>query len=223
MTDQDDQAALRAAGAAIFAQAEVAASYYARQPYAPAAYETLLAQVPGRARALDLGCGPGPVARVLAERFGEVVALDPSAPMIAEGQAADAGAHPNIRWLCARAEDFGDNGNFDVVTAGSSIHWVDPAAVFPKLARLTGLIAMLANDPLFPRPPPPCGIEAWLDFLTRWNERVGRATPARWRDSAPALEPGRRMSPGSTSPAARGLPSSSLKASPTSSAAAMRG
>jgi SAM-dependent methyltransferase len=189
MTDQDDQAALRAAGAAVFAQADVAASYYARQPYAPAAYETLLALVPRRSRALDVGCGLGSVARVLAERFDGVVALDPSAPMIAAGQAADAGAHPNIRWVRARAEDFEDDGNFDLVTAGSSIHWVDPTVVFPRLAQLTGLVAMLANDPLFPRPPPPCGIEAWLDFLTRWNARVGRTAPAGWRDPAPAAQP----------------------------------
>jgi SAM-dependent methyltransferase len=187
--DQPDQAALRAVGAAVFAQPDVAASYYARQPYAPTAYARLLAQTPGRARALDVGCGPGPVARVLAGSFAEVTALDPSAPMIAAGKAADAGAHPNIRWVCVCAEDFEDDGRFDLVTAGSSIHFVDPALVFPKLARLTRLFAMLANDPTFPRPAPPCGIDAWLDFLTRWNARVGRGTPAGWRDPPPPPPP----------------------------------
>jgi hypothetical protein len=126
---------------------------------------------------------------VLAESFGEVVALDPSAPMIAAGKALDAGAHPNIRWVCIRAEDFEDGGRFDLVVAGSSIHFVDPAVAFPKLARLTPCVAALANDPTFPRPPPPCGIEAWLDFLERWNGRVGRATPARWRDPPPPPPP----------------------------------
>ena len=55
----DDAAAARATGAAIFTQGDVVASYYARQPYAPAAYRALLAMVAGRSRALDLGCGPG--------------------------------------------------------------------------------------------------------------------------------------------------------------------
>jgi hypothetical protein len=96
--------------------------------------------------------------------------------------ARQAGGPANVRWVCARAEDFGERAPFDLVVAGSSIHWVDPAIVFPKLARLTGLFAHLANDPTFPRPPPPCGIEAWLAFLERWNPRVGRQTPAAWRD-----------------------------------------
>jgi len=193
MTEQDDKAAARLTGAAVFSQDDVAASYHARQPYAPAAYEALLARVPGRARALDIGSGPGPVARVLADHFGEVVALDPSAPMIAAGQAADAGAHPNIRWVCARAEDFEDDARFDLIVAGSSIHWTDPAVLFPRLAGWTALFADLANDAEFPRPPPPCGIEAWIDFLCRWNPRVGRDPPPWWRDRS--LRPPRQAPP----------------------------
>jgi SAM-dependent methyltransferase len=177
----------RLAGAAVFTQADVVASYYARQPYAPAAYAALLVAVPGRARALDLGCGPGPVAGELAAHFAEVVALDPSEAMITAGRAM--GGPANIRWVCARAEDFDAQGAFDLVVAGASIHWVDPAIVFPKLAQLTGRVAMLGNDPTFPRPAPPCGIEAWLDFLERWNARVGRTTPAAWRGPQPPAPP----------------------------------
>ncbi len=176
----DAATAARLVGAAIFAQGNVVASYYARQPYAPAGYAALFAQVPARARALDIGCGPGPVARELAAQFGEVVALDPSEGMIAA--AREVGGPGNVRWVCARAEDFDEPVRFDLVVAGSSIHWVDPAVVFPKLARLTGVFATLANDPTFPRPPPPCGIDAWLDFLERWNAKVGRSSPAAWRD-----------------------------------------
>ena len=192
MQPVEPDAKLRAEGAAIFAQPDVVASYYARQPYAPDAYAALLRLVPARRRALDLGCGPGPVARRLAEAFDEVVALDPSEGMIAAGRAADRGAHPNIRWVCARAEEFDDEAGFDIVVAGSSVHFVDPAAAFPKLARWTHLMATLANDPLFPHPPPPCGIDRWVDFLGRWNARVGRTTPAGWlgppdRVKAPAM------------------------------------
>ncbi len=178
---QTDEAAARAAGAAVFAQADVVASYYARPPYAPALYARLLALTPGRARALDVGCGPGKVARVLADHFGEVTALDPSAPMIETGRREDAGRHANIRWTLARAEDFEDDAGFDLVTAGSSIHWADPAVLFPKLARWTRLLAVLNNDPIFPDPPPPCGHEAWVDFLTEWCARTGRLAPSAWR------------------------------------------
>src|SRR5579871_5060233 len=84
----------RERGAAIFAAEDVAASYHGRPPYAPALYEALLALVPGRARVLDLGAGPGKIARVLADHFAEVVALDRSAAMLAVGRAEAAGRHP---------------------------------------------------------------------------------------------------------------------------------
>ena len=187
MSDADAATAARLAGAAIFTQPDVVASYYARQPYAPAAYAALLASVPGRARALDIGCGPGPVARELAAHFREVTALDPSEGMIATARAM--GGPSNICWVCARAEDFDTPARFDLVVAGSSIHWVDPAVVFPRLARLTTIFAALGNDPTFPRPPPPCGIDAWLAFLERWMPTVGRTVPDAWRDPPPPPAP----------------------------------
>ena len=81
----------RDAAGATFAEDDVARSYYARPPYAPALFERLLRIAPGRGRALDLGCGPGKVAMVLADHFTEVVALDPSSAMLELGRTADAG------------------------------------------------------------------------------------------------------------------------------------
>jgi len=188
MSKSDEQAA-RTAGAAIFAEADVVASYYARPPYAPALYHRLLELTPGRSRALDLGCGPGKVARVLADHFDEVVAADPSALMIAAGKAQDAGRHPNISWRQVGAEDFESRETFDVVTAASAIHWMDPEALFPKLTRRTPILAVLNNDPIFPLPPPPCGHEAWVAFLADWFARTGRVAPAAWRDPANAPPP----------------------------------
>lgn len=182
--------ATRGSGEIIFAEADVVATYHTRPPYAPALYDLLLRQTPGRASALDIGCGPGNVARVLAGHFAEVVALDPSAPMIAAGQAADGGRHRNIVWTQARAEDFESETRFDLATAGSSIHWADPAMLFPRLARWTSVFAVLNNDPIFPLPSPPCGHDAWIDFLTEWCARTGRVAPAAWRTPDPdALPP----------------------------------
>ena len=181
----DDQAR-REAGAAIFAEDDVASCYYARPAYAPALYDFLLARVAGRGRALDLGCGPGKVARVLADHFAEVVALDPSAAMIAAGKASDAGRHANIVWINERAETYADTAGFDLVTAGTSIHWPDPAVLFPKLAGWTQTLAVLTDAPLFPAPAPPCGEVAWIAFLTRWLARMGRPVPARPPETAEA-------------------------------------
>jgi SAM-dependent methyltransferase len=182
MTSLDEQ---RAAGAAVFVEASVAASYYARTPYALALFDVLLGEVAGRGRALDIGCGPGKVARVLADHFAEVVALDPSAPMIAAGKAADAGTHANIDWVLTTAEAYEVGAGFDLVTAGASIHWTDPAVVFPKLARWTSVVALLNDAPTFPAPPPPCGHDAWLDFVEPWFGRTGRQIPDAWRAPDP--------------------------------------
>ena len=181
----NDEEARRLAGAAVFADEDVARCYHARTPYAPALFEALLGLTPGRRRALDLGCGPGKVARVLADHFDEVVALDPSAPMIAAGQAADAGRHANLRWTLARAEPYAAAAPFDLVTAGCSIHWIDPAVMFPKLAQWTPVVALLDDAPIFPAPAPPCGYEAWARFLDRWFARTGRRIADAWRTPRP--------------------------------------
>jgi SAM-dependent methyltransferase len=171
--------------AAIFADEEVAQRYHTRAPYAPDLFTVLLAKTRGRRRALDLGCGPGKIARVLAEHFETVVALDPSAPMIAAGRAADAGDHANIAWVQARAEDYESDAGFDLVTAGSSIHWMDPAVLFPKLARWTPILAVLSETALFPDPAPPCGGDAWLDFLNRWRARLDKPPFVALKDPPP--------------------------------------
>lgn len=160
----------RRAIAAAFMEADVAQCYAARPPYAPELYDCLLRQVVGRRRALDLGCGQGKIAVVLADHFAEVLALDPSAAMIEAGKAADAGRHGTIAWICECAEAYHSDTIFDLVTAGTSIHWLDHTVVFPKLAEWTTTFAVITGDaPAFA----PCGDDAWVAFLTRWLARVG--------------------------------------------------
>jgi len=173
MTMHRDQAQRDAMGAT-FSEADVAACYAHRAPYAPALYDFLLGLTPGRHRALDLGCGPGKVARELAGHFEAVVALDPSPAMLAAGQAADGGQHGNIAWTLGRAEDLESAAGFDLVTAGSSIHWPDHAVLFPKLAGWTRTVAIISGDDPVRAP---CGAEAWLTFLKRWLARMAEHTP----------------------------------------------
>ncbi|OWJ67371.1 class I SAM-dependent methyltransferase [Inquilinus limosus] len=166
----------RRATASAFADAGVARCYAARPPYAPALYEFLLNQVAGRRRVLDLGCGPGKIAIVLAGHFAEVVALDLSTAMIEAGRAADAGRHGGIAWTVGTAEAYRTHRGFDLATAGTSIHWLDHAVVFPKLAKWTGTLAVISGDEPAAAP---CGGEAWTAFLARWIARVGgRYDPA---------------------------------------------
>lgn len=153
-----------------FAETDVARCYADRAPYAPALFDFLLRQVNGRGRALDLGCGPGKVAASLAEHFDEVVALDPSAAMIAAGRASDAGRHGNIAWVLDTAEAYCSEAGFDLVTAGSSIHWPDHGVLFPKLAAWTDVVAIITGDE---SRHPPCGEDAWVGFLTEWIARMG--------------------------------------------------
>ncbi|HEX2560818.1 class I SAM-dependent methyltransferase, partial [Phenylobacterium sp.] len=88
-----------------FDDADVARAYANRPPYPPALIAALAELATGRGRALDLGCGPGKLAIPLADCFQEVWAVDLSAPMIAAGRAADAGAHAGLRWIHGRTED----------------------------------------------------------------------------------------------------------------------
>lgn len=157
-----------------FLEEDLVRCYASRPPYAPALYRSLLAKVAGRRRALDLGCGTGKIARVLADHFRQVVALDSSAAMLAAGQEADAGRHGNIVWTRARAEDYEWASRFDLVAAGSSIHWLEHSRVFPKLAECTKALAVVTGDE---PTPPPCGEEAWVAFLRPWLARMATRTP----------------------------------------------
>jgi SAM-dependent methyltransferase len=159
--------------AAVFTEADVARSYAGRPPYAPALFEHLLACIPGRGRLLDIGCGPGTLAIPLADHFAEVTALDPSAPMIEAGKAADAGRHANIAWTLGRAEDFEDEAGFDLVTAGTSIHWPDHAVLFPKLAIWTTRLAVITGSATVAG----ADADAGRAFHKRWVDAMAARTP----------------------------------------------
>jgi ubiquinone/menaquinone biosynthesis C-methylase UbiE len=116
------------------------AAFYSRfrSPYPDAALAFVRAsfQLDARSRVLDLGCGPGTVAIPLSHAVGEVLAVDPDADMLAEGERLAAQRRRrNIRWECLRAEEIGaDLGCFRLVTMGQSFHWMDRDRVLSLLA-----------------------------------------------------------------------------------------
>lgn len=109
----------------------VARAYLHRPEYPTALIARLLELAAGRGRALDLGCGPGKLAHALAPHLEQVVAVDPSASMLALARETHAALPGDIRWLLGRAEDVDPGGPFDLAVAGASIHWMDPPSCSP--------------------------------------------------------------------------------------------
>ncbi|MFD7902048.1 class I SAM-dependent methyltransferase [Kitasatospora sp. NPDC059747] len=108
------------------------AAYYerGRLPYAPGLADALagVLRLDGRGRLLDVGCGPGTLALLLAHRFEEVAGVDPDAGMIAAARRAAKAAEVAGRstWLRIRAEQLPAGlGTFTVATFGQSFHWMD--------------------------------------------------------------------------------------------------
>src|SRR5262249_37316609 len=132
--------------------------------------------------------GPGKIAAALALHFDRVTAVDPSQPMldVAHELWSD---QRNIEWICATAEAFELSGPYDLVTAGASIHWMNPAVIFPKLARNLkpgGAAEIIVGA--FPKAPP--WQSAWPGFVARWSERLGEEyRPENWRASYAMHEP----------------------------------
>ena len=103
-----------------------------RLPYAPGIADVVsdALGLDGTGRLLDVGCGPGTVTELLADRFADVVGVDPDPGMIAE--AARAGI-PNATWVQCRAEELPAGlGTFRVISFGASFHWMDR----PKVATI---------------------------------------------------------------------------------------
>lgn len=117
----------------------VVEAYPARPTYPTALIEHLVELSGEQPRiVLDVGCGPGDLARRLAPRVHHLDALDASAGMLAAGRAAPGGDAPNLRWIHARIEDPGAplQPTYSLITAGESLHWFDWELVMPRFAQM---------------------------------------------------------------------------------------
>ena len=81
----------------------------------------------GSGRLLDVGCGPGSLTLLLAERFEQAVGIDADGEMVREAaRLAAAAGVAGVLWRQMYAEDLpGDLGRFRVVTFAQSFHWMD--------------------------------------------------------------------------------------------------
>ena len=133
-----------------FKNRNVADAYELRPPYPDEAYEILrelLGASPGRV--LDVGCGPGKIARNLVEYVDGVDAVDFSEEMILVGKSLANGNHPRLRWMHGRVEEVEWNPPYAMVTAGASIHWMEWSEVFPRFRQALpdgGYVVIVEGD-----------------------------------------------------------------------------
>jgi SAM-dependent methyltransferase len=96
-------------------------------------------QLPGGARAIDVGCGGGTNCGLLAERYDEVVGVDISQRMLDIAAAKEGRSH--VRYECRSALDLDPrvDGIFDLVLSVNSVFHMGPAEII--LPRLRDLVA----------------------------------------------------------------------------------
>jgi len=116
-----------------------AAHYLAGRPPYPEALIARVVQLIGltrQDRVLDLGCGPGQLARAFAAHVGETLAMDPEPQMLALAREAAAGV-PNMQVVEGRSDDLDDrHGRFKAVVIGRAFHWMDREQTLATLDRL---------------------------------------------------------------------------------------
>lgn len=118
-----------------FTHGGVVEAYRHRPPYPAETFSVLAGlMAAGAGAVLDVGCGPGNLARPLCAVAERVDALDPSAAMLALGKTLPGGDDPRLRWLHGRAENAPLAPPYALVTAGASLHWMDSAIVLPRFA-----------------------------------------------------------------------------------------
>lgn len=92
---------------------------------------------------VDLGCGPGSVTRLLAQRWPRscVTGIDASAEMLAAARREGGG----VRWLQADLADWAPEGRPDLIFSNAALHWLDDhEALFPRLLAMLPAGGILA-------------------------------------------------------------------------------
>ncbi|EJT99573.1 S-adenosyl-L-methionine-dependent methyltransferase [Dacryopinax primogenitus] len=95
-------------------------------------------------RCVDLGCGTGQATTVLAEKFDEVIGVEPSGPMVERARNLLRETEElkvvgdKVRFVQSAAEElpFLEDESVDMVTASQAAHWFDYSRLWPELGRV---------------------------------------------------------------------------------------
>jgi len=157
---------------------QVASHYERYRPGPPlAAVDWLLPGPVGTV--VDLGAGTGALTRLLLDRAGEVIAVEPDDGM----RAVLAEEVPGVRAVSGRGESMPlPDGSVDAVLASSSWHWVDPVPALHEVGRVLVSGGMLGALWSGPDPEGPFLVQAREllttstdEFSTRVRDAAGRA------------------------------------------------
>lgn len=153
--------------AEVFRDADVARAYRYRAPYPAETFTILEELLVAPHVVLDIGAGSGALARQMVRFATRIDALDPSNALMAEGWRLPHGDDPRLHWIAGTAEDGPLSGPYGLMTAGASIHWVDPVSAMPRLAAALAPGAKLAivdlEDGAHPLP-------EMIEITTRYSE-----------------------------------------------------
>jgi SAM-dependent methyltransferase len=127
-----------------FEDADVVRNYRYRQPYPPETFDILERLLVEPRNVLDAGSGTGALTIGLARFARRVDAIDPSAAMHSEARRTPGGDGERIRWILGTAESAPLDPPYGLVTAGASIHWMDPDVVMPRFRESLAPGAVLA-------------------------------------------------------------------------------
>ncbi|HEV2661966.1 MAG TPA: methyltransferase domain-containing protein [Ktedonobacteraceae bacterium] len=158
--------------AAAFKDRQVVDAYKYRLPYPQEVFEILAELITGEPRTvLDVGAGSGDIARNCVAFAERVDAVDFSQNMLERGKQLPNGNDPRLHWIYGKIEEALLTPPYALITAGSSIHWMDWPRAFPRFRSVlapNGLLALIYRRAL-PMP--------WDDELksirARFNTRQG--------------------------------------------------
>lgn len=161
-----------------FKDHRVVDAYRYRPPYPDEVFDILADLITDEPRAvLDVGAGSGDIARRLVDFVERVDAVDFSQNMIERGKQLLNGDHPHLHWIYGKVEEVPLFPPYALITAGSSIHWMEWASVFPRFrAMLTpnGYLALIYRRRL-PMPWDADFRKLHAQFSTRRDHRPSNA------------------------------------------------
>lgn len=138
--------------AEIFKHKCVAEAYVYRPTYPMKTFDILNELITKKpCKVLDVGCGTGNIARYFINYVDYIDAVDFSENMIAIGKSLPHGDHPNINWICSPIEKVSLKYQYNLITAGASLHWMDWYVVMPKFKDLLlsdGYLAIVNDSSL---------------------------------------------------------------------------